>query len=208
MKKRVLSLALALLLLVTVAVPAFAAGSALTVASVTVGNANLSGQTLKGSFTITVTFSESMGKNAEATKKLITLKNGDTDVPIFIDTDGGKLFCFTVENASAGSYVLTVGKGAKADSGRTLAKDVTVSFNVEAESMISVLLDIFKKLINQMLAAVGITGGLGDLGGGTDIGVPDIGGAVGGIGDAIGGITGGGMPDLGGIADTVGGLVG
>ncbi len=207
MKTRVLSVVLALVLLLATAVPAFAA-DALAVSSVTVAGKPLKGSTVEGDFTVTIKFNAKMAKYITANKKQITLKNGSDNVPITVDFDGEKSFCFTVTDPESGSYTLTVGKGIKDDSGRTLAKAYTVAFTVKAESILHKILGLLRTYLDKMLKSIGIGGGLGNIG--EDIGgdLPDVGGIGDTIGDAVGGITGGGMPDIGGIGDTIGGAVG
>ncbi|MCF0136973.1 MAG: Ig-like domain-containing protein [Oscillospiraceae bacterium] len=145
--KKTLSAVLALVLTIALlACPVLAAGDGsgggsgggtkqLQVVSVTLDGAALEGAEASADGVITVTFSNGMADNSEATKTLIAVKNaGGEDMMAAVSYDPAVKSDFVVSfsGLEAGAYTLVIGADAKANNGTTLGKDYTVSFTVAA----------------------------------------------------------------------------
>ena len=112
----------------------------LTFGGAKVGDADLSGATLKGNELITVQFDRGMKTYEADNAALIGVYKADgtkadyTVLPVD-DTDNVAKQQVKVQlnGLAGGEYTLKIDKNVKANNGNTLGQDVTVSFTVEAE---------------------------------------------------------------------------
>ena len=131
---RILSILLALLMIFAVTVPALAAGSALTLVSAKVGEADLENAKIPAGSEIVLTFSNNVTDSTVLAGNIGKIKVKDsTGAAVGATVSPGSdkaVFLVTLGDLSKGDYTLTVGKELTAKNGSTLEAKIEIPFKV------------------------------------------------------------------------------
>jgi hypothetical protein len=149
----------------------------LSLVSVKANDADLEGAELEASGKIVITFDRGMTENQAANFEQIGIYDKDgkkvegvTFSDFTKDDDGNSYTELSYENLTGGEYTLKLGKGLKANNGKTLGEDKAINFTVKAEEepeektildkivdFFKMIIDFLKNALNKVLSLIGVT---------------------------------------------------